>query len=235
MVADVGSGTGISTALFLELGCETYAVEPNQAMRAAAEQTLRDRLEFHSIVGTAEATTLPGSSVDCVAAGQAFHWFDLVPTKKEFQRILKPDGIVVLFWNTRLTETSPFLRAYEDLLLRYATDYEQVDHRQVGPALHAFFEGPYEARRFPNEQKFDFDGVRGRLLSSSYAPNEGHPAFEPMMAELKKIYETGSGAVRLRGQYNEEQGPRGKRQIVMRMCVTVTHVAAVEQDRIVEH
>lgn len=188
-VADIGSGTGISTELFLSLGCETFAVEPNDDMRSAAEDRHGSNSLFHSIKGTAEATTLKESSVDCVVAGQAFHWFDADRARNEFRRILRPNGIVALFWNVRLTETTEFLAAYEQLLLDFATDYCQVDHRNVGQeSLAAFFDGPFETRTFPNKQQFDFAGLRGRLLSSSYAPNAGHPNHGPMLERLESIF-----------------------------------------------
>src|SRR4051794_38517305 len=71
VVADVGSGTGISAKPFLESGNVVYAVEPNQAMREAAEGALGGFSRFHSVNGSAEATTLANRSVDLVVAGQA--------------------------------------------------------------------------------------------------------------------------------------------------------------------
>ena len=189
VVADVGSGTGISSGLFLQLGCQTNAVEPNDAMRTAAEQLHRDNPHFRSISGTAEATKLPQGSQDCVAAGQAFHWFDLEPTRREFKRILKPHGHVALFWNERLTDTTQFLVDYEQLLLDFATDYTTVDHRQIGSEkIDAFLGQETKVWTFPNLQEFDYEGLQGRLLSSSYVPNSG-PVLQPMLVRLKTIFE----------------------------------------------
>lgn len=208
-VADVGSGTGISSELLLRPGCEVYAVEPNAEMRAAAEERLDGEPRFHSVDGTAEATTLPDASVDLVTAGQAFHWFDVERTRAEFARILcgapRAPGQVALFWNSRRTDASPFLRAYEDLLQRFGTDYREVDHLNVGPeTLAPFFGGPYESRTFPNHQDFDLEGLRGRLLSSSYAPGPGHPDHEPMLSELRRIFDRHQEAGRVRFVYDTE-------------------------------
>ena len=205
VVADVGSGTGISSDLFLQLGCETYAVEPNDEMRAAAEARLGSNDLFHSICGTAESTTLEENSMNCVAAGQAFHWFDIDKTRDEFRRILRPNGLVALFWNVRLTKTSGFLAAYEQLLLDFATDYRQVDHRNVGQqTLTAFFAGAFESRTFSNEQRFDFAGLRGRLLSSSYVPNVDHKNHAPMLEQLERIFETYVDQDSVRFEYDTE-------------------------------
>jgi hypothetical protein len=91
----------------------------------------------------------------------------------------------------RRVDSTPFLRAYEDLLLTYATDYTQVRHENVGdPELRQFFlDGSYVTHSVPNEQRFDFDGLKGRLLSSSYAPAEGQPGHESMLIELAALFD----------------------------------------------
>lgn len=203
--ADVGSGTGISAELLLAAGATVHAVEPNPDMRRAAEERLGDRPGFHSVDGTAEATTLPEASVELVTAGQAFHWFDHDAARSEFARILRPAGRVALFWNARRTQGTPFLRAYEELLQRFGTDYRQVDHTQLGhDVFSAFFAGPYRSWTFPNHQVFDFDGLRGRLLSSSYTPAADHPDREPMLRELRRIFERHQDDGRVRFDYDTE-------------------------------
>ena len=191
VVADVGSGTGILTKLFLENGNEVYGVEPNTRMREAGEEYLKSFPRFRSVNGTAESTTLASRSVDFVVAGQAFHWFDAQTARVEFARILKPDGWVAIVWNNREKDASPFFRDYESLLRTYGTDYEQVAQKypENDPLDRFFGEGASRGRSFSNRQEFDFDGLRGRLLSSSYAPAEGHPNHEAMLAELRRIFE----------------------------------------------
>ena len=191
-IADIGSGTGILTELFLKNGNRVYGVEPNDEMRSAGERLLQGYPGFHSVVGRAEATTLADQSVDFVVAGQAFHWFEHEQARAEFMRILRPGGWVVLVWNEREVDTSPFLLAYERLLQRYATDYAQVDHRQVDQVALGTFFGPggFRLKTFLHQQDFDFDGIRGRLLSSSYTAEPGHPNYEPMLAELVEIFQT---------------------------------------------
>jgi SAM-dependent methyltransferase len=199
VVADIGSGTGILSQLFLHNGNQVYGVEPNAEMCAAGERLLAEYKSFSSIPGSAEQIRLPAASVDFVVAGQAFHWFDRPRARAEFGRILKPGGWVVLLWNNRLTDTTPFLRAYEDLLMRCGTDYALVDHKNItGEVLQEFFHPRgFKLKAFPNRQVFDFDGLRGRALSSSYIPAEGHPSHAPFMQELKAIFEAynSSGAV----------------------------------------
>jgi SAM-dependent methyltransferase len=191
IVADVGSGTGLLTELFLKAGNQVIGVEPNAEMRAAGEEFLRAYPNFQSTSGQAEQTGLPPASVDLVAAGQAFHWFDRDRTKAEFRRILRPGGHVALIWNERVVERSPFLQAYEDLLHRYSEDYKDVDHRRriTDDVINAFFAPqPATFAMFPNNQVFDLAGLKGRLLSSSYAPPPGHPNHAPMLADLDQLF-----------------------------------------------
>jgi SAM-dependent methyltransferase len=190
-VADLGSGTGILTTLLLDAGAEVFAVEPNAPMREAAERALGDRAAFHSVAASAEATTLPDASVDLVTAAQAFHWFDPIAARREMARIVRPGGAIAIVWNARKLGGTPFLDAYEALLQRFGTDYGKVRHDNVGDAGVRAFAAPSEPSRFllPNAQVLDFDGLRGRLLSSSFTPEPGHPGHAPMLAELARVFE----------------------------------------------
>jgi SAM-dependent methyltransferase len=190
VIADVGSGTGLLTKLFLENGNRVFGVEPNAEMRQAGEEFLRTFQEFFSVAGSAEATTLADSSIDFVTAGQAFHWFDPVAARREFYRVLKPDGWVLIAWNDWRMEEKQLTREYEELLERFGIDYKRV--KEAYPMVHhirSFFGGDhFHSRDLPNEQVLDWDGLRGRLRSSSFAPTEGHSNYAPMMAELDRIF-----------------------------------------------
>ena len=191
IVADIGSGTGILTRLFLDHGNTVFAVEPNAAMRAAAEKEFGANPRFRSIDGRAESTTLSNGRASIVSAGQAFHWFDPPRARAEFQRILAPGGWTALIWNERRLTGSPFLAAYEEFLQTWGVDYAQVAaaYPQFGH-LEAFFHpSAMRSASFPNSQRFDFEGLRGRLLSASYAPPSGHPKHEPMIAALSRLFE----------------------------------------------
>ena len=189
IIADVGSGTGIFSELLLRNGNTVYGVEPNRGMRAAATRLLQNHVSFHSIDGQAEATGLSESSVDLITAGQAFHWFDQGPTRREFVRILRPAGWVALLWNERLLDSTPFLRAYEELFLKYGTDYEQVRHENVYADIASFFAGRFSLQTFSNGQIMDWEGLKGRTLSSSYVPEPNHSNYDAMLTELTQLFE----------------------------------------------
>jgi len=176
--------------MLLENGNHVYAVEPNVDMRQAGERLLSEFPNFTSVNGSAEATTLPDGSVDFVTSAQAAHWFDRKRTRREFARILKPGGWFVLLWNEREVDTTPFLRDYEQLLLTFGTDYEDVRHERTTDSVNEFFDPlPYQERVFAMRQQFDYAGLEGRLLSSSYAPGPDHPKHEPMLKELRRIFQ----------------------------------------------
>lgn len=189
IVADIGSGTGLSALPFLENGNFVYGVEPNSGMRGAAENFLRVFDRFRSVEGNSAETTLDSDSIDLIIAAQAFHWFEPEATRKEFERILKPDGYVCLIWNERQLDSTPFLCEYEELLLKYATDYEKVRHENIDEAkLTAFFRKRFDRRSFGNRQVLDFEGLKGRLLSSSYMPAYGDESYAPMIDELQALF-----------------------------------------------
>ena len=188
--ADLASGTGIWTRDLLENGNPVFGVEPNAEMRKAGERLLAEFPKFTSVVGTAEATTLADQSVDFVTAAQAAHWFDRARARREFVRILKPGGWLVLLWNERITDSTPFLRDYEQLLLTYGTDYQDIRHERTTAEVNQFFDpAPYQERVFEMRQEFDYAGLEGRLLSSSYAPGPEHPQHAAMLRELRRIFD----------------------------------------------
>jgi SAM-dependent methyltransferase len=191
VVADVGSGTGILTGMLLANGNRVVAIEPNRAMARAAEERLGGNPRFRSVDGRAEATGLDTGEVDLIVVGQAFHWFDVVRSREEFRRILKPEGGVALVWNIRRVEGTPFLRDYEAFLRRWGTDYNEVSSRYRDEGALGVFFGPggYRTRRFDYRQMFDLGGLRGRLLSSSYTPAAGDPRREPMLAALAELFD----------------------------------------------
>jgi ubiquinone/menaquinone biosynthesis C-methylase UbiE len=189
VIADVGSGTGKLSELFLDRGYRVIGIEPNDEMREAAE-VLKERYpDFVNLAGQAEALPLDDRSVQAVMAGQAFHWFDPEKTKAEFARVLVPGGLVMLIWNDRSPDATPFLRAYERLLTDRCPEYSAISAQYANPSvLEAFFGAAgINEERFHNEQIFDWDGLKGRALSSSYVPASG-PGHDAFMAELESIF-----------------------------------------------
>jgi len=191
VVADIGSGTGILSELFLKHGNSVFGVEPNLEMRKAAEELFAAYPNFKSTNGTAEATTLQADSVDFVTAAQSFHWFNPNTAREEFLRIMKPQGWVLLIWNTR--KNSPgFMEAYERLVSEYAVRprFRRTAKDKVGEQGLTNFLGEYKMKTFSNSQVLDFEGLTGRLLSSSYVPLPGESGYSSMLDGLRKLFDS---------------------------------------------
>ncbi len=205
-VVDVGSGTGILTQLLLDRGAEVYAVEPNQAMREEAERQLGSRPGFHSIAAGAESTTLADGFADLITAAQAFHWFDVTPTRQEWVRILKPGGWVALMWNERIDE-SEFSRGYGQMARAFVEEQGPATSRLIDPVrvIEEFFAGRenFTHHKFPNDHHHDLSGLKARALSSSYWPRDGE-AYEKSMARLEEIFELHRFEGRVRFEYVTE-------------------------------
>src|SRR5712664_3304880 len=202
VIADIGSGTGFLSELFLTNGNRVYGVEPNSEMRQAGEEYLAAYDGFSSIEGSAESTTLSDSTVDFVTVGQAFHWFEPEKTRAEFRRILRPPGWVVAIWNFREKET-PFAKAYEDILVKYGKDYARVrESYPEGHDMQGFFlGGEFLNRTLHGGRVLDWDELAGLLRSASYMPQEGHPNFAPMMDALRELFRSYQENGRVRVEY----------------------------------
>jgi ubiquinone/menaquinone biosynthesis C-methylase UbiE len=195
VVADIGSGTGKLSELFLENGNRVLAVEPNEEMRRAAERLLGDHPGFESIAGAAEDTTLAAETVDLLVVANSLHWVQRDATRAEFSRVLRPGGRVAVVWNNSRTAGTPFLEAYSRLVSRYRTNNGTgVDAEDVYEMTKAFFddgcgEGPsYEVDRFPYSQRLDFEGLEGLVLSSSSMPVGDEPGSERMLRDLEEVF-----------------------------------------------
>ena len=161
-----------------------------RAYAASGVEWLGGKSRFQAVAGSAEETTLAAASVDFVIAAQAFHWFDRERAKREFTRILRPGGWIVLLWNDRDETSTPFAREYEQLIVTYGKDYLQVKHRNISESDIAEFFRPARmmVRRFSNFQDFDLDGLLGRLRSSSYVPAAGERNHEEIMRAAGDLF-----------------------------------------------
>lgn len=189
VIADIGSGTGLSAKLFLEHGNIVYGIEPNEPMRNAAEGLLSEYDTFISIHGSSEATNLKDNSVDLIVCAQAFHWFDRQKTKQEFQRIANSGAHLCLIWNDR-KETEAFQQDYEKLIQEFAIDYNEISHRNITADIIEEFYAPNKFNKFVlnYEQQFDLEGLIGRIISSSYMPNEDHDNFPQLKNAIVSLF-----------------------------------------------
>ncbi|WP_341831439.1 class I SAM-dependent methyltransferase [Sphingobacterium thalpophilum] len=182
LVADIGSGTGLSTQLFLENGNDVFAVEPNREMRESLLHHFKTYRNLIALNATAENTSIESGCVDLIFAGQSFHWFDREACKREFARILTENGRIVLVWNQRDPDDA-FQQEYEDFLLSHIPSYQSVSHKNISDDdLKQFFGSRSMTKvTLPNQQILDLRSFLGRVRSSSYFPKE--------QAENKTLYD----------------------------------------------
>lgn len=186
-IADIGSGTGIFTEILLLKGCRVTGVEPNAAMRKAAEAQLGGYERFYSQDGRAEQTGLEDHSIDLITVAQAFHWMEVEATRREFMRILKPGGHILLIWNLRLQHT-PFLQAYETLVREIGRNVDAAN-RIDDVAITALYRPMQKTTRvFLNTRLLDFESLKGLALSSSYMPLETEPFYKEMIYRLEELF-----------------------------------------------
>ena len=205
VVADIGSGTGIFSELLLDNGFTVLGVEPNNAMRTASVNLLGSKPGFKAVAGSAAETNLADNSVDFIVCAQAFHWFKDTAVKREFKRILRAGGKVVVLWNERQVETR-FEQKYDALIQQHAADVDSVNHALIDyDSLRAFF-APKVCifNSFDNQQEFDYEGLLGRLLSSSYMPNYGEAGYAALVDDVKELFDSfqEDGKIKLRYKVN---------------------------------
>ena len=204
VIVDLGSGTGLSSRVFLQAGFRVIGVEPNAQMRAQAEEALAAMPGFASVAGSAQHTTLSDGSADCVVAAQAFHWFDLEATRTEALRILRAAKCAALIWNVRRTNESDFSRGYERLLLEYGGEYPQIRERHTDEkSIGAFFGGSHwHLTEFEHRTELDFERLAARVNSTSYLPGPHESRHAPMMQALQALFDATQRSGRVAMQYD---------------------------------
>ncbi|MHB8064934.1 MAG: class I SAM-dependent methyltransferase [Ruminiclostridium sp.] len=189
-ISDIGSGTGILSRQLLEKGSRVFCVEPNDDMREIAEKNLSSYNNFISVNGSAEQTTLRTGSIDCITVAQAFHWFKVEKFKQECQRILKPNGKVVLVWNSRVAE-APLIIENAEICKKLCQSFKGFTggQEEKSESFNMFFKaGIYEYKAFENNITYAKEGFLGRNLSASYAPKEGASNYEQFVFEINTLF-----------------------------------------------
>ncbi|MCF7484335.1 class I SAM-dependent methyltransferase [Vibrio sp. J1-1] len=202
VIADIGSGTGIFTELLVNRGVKVIGIEPNDAMRHAAENKLSHKANFTSLNATAESTCLKEGSIDLITAAQSFHWFNKDKTIPEFKRILKPNGALALVWNQRCVEQD-FQIAYDEILGKYSKDYDSVNHKnlKVNEVPQFFESNRMETFTYTNEQLFDYEGLLGRIRSSSYCPLPCTTEYSRLVKDLEVVFHQFSSQDQVKFKY----------------------------------
>ncbi len=183
-LADLGSGTGLSSLPFADAGAQVWAVEPNDAMRDAAESHPR----IIPVKATAERTTLDAASIDIVTACTAWHWFDHTLVVDEVKRILKPRGRLAIL-EIHFDETDAFTKAWRNTYWRFGKRVPLMPGNLIADAL-ALNPGAVTRARFPFAHSLDRGGLHAYTDSNSLTPtdpdlyNALHAAIDVLLDDL---------------------------------------------------
>ena len=160
---DLGAGTGKLTRMLTDRGVDTVAVEPAEGMRAVLARVVPAAAVLS---GSAEAVPLPDGSVDVVVCGQAFHWFDRAAALVEIARVLRPGGVLGVFYTARDAAVA-WVRALSEIIgetgdhASVTRDYRPMD---LGPPF-----GSAETFRSAHDQPLDARSLVDLVASRSYA------------------------------------------------------------------
>ena len=195
LVADIGAGTGMVAEIFLANGNRVIAVEPNPDMLAHMRAAFAATPQLEILDATAEATTLPDASVDLIAVGRAFHWFDKERAIPEFRRILRPGGWVTIVAADRDRECkdpafAAQIAAYENLLNAHSIDYALVRSGfGAYDKMQEHFHGEFQQTQLPGTRQFDWTTFRGHMMSLSISPQPGHPSHQAFMRGMRNLFD----------------------------------------------
>jgi ubiquinone/menaquinone biosynthesis C-methylase UbiE len=94
-VLDVGCGTALAGVQLVRQGCELVGVDISAPMLDYARKRIPDGIFS---VAAAESLPFADQGFDVVIVSQAFHWFDRVRATQEMLRVVRPGGLVAVFW-----------------------------------------------------------------------------------------------------------------------------------------
>lgn len=190
LVADVGAGTGMLADVFLANGNRVLAIEPNAEMRSACERLHEGETRLEVREGTAEATGLPDASVDVVSAGRALHWFEPEPAMREFRRVLKPGGWVVVVAAGRAGDGREENEVFQQVLERFSHDapYREKAYKVYAGMKDFFAGGQFHHYESSGEMRLNWEHLRGMALSLSHTPRVDDSQFPEFERELRTFY-----------------------------------------------
>ena len=205
-IADIGYGTGILTKILLDNGNNVIGVEPNDDMRNAGEEYLKDYSNFVSMNAKAEESKIKDNSLELITVAQAIHWFNPEKTKIEFNRILKDNGIIFIIFNRRSKERSDFIIDYDNINKKYNKDFKYTNNNPSNGNLiiNYLLDDKIHYHSIDNKISEGFESFKGGFLSASFIPDETSENYTEMINELKDIFDKHKNNDKITFEYSTE-------------------------------
>jgi SAM-dependent methyltransferase len=181
-VLDLGTGTGSLARGFAQRGSQVTGLDIAPALMEAAKRLDSEAgVSVRYLEGSAEDTRLPASSFDVVSAGQCWHWFDRQKAAQEVNRLLVPNGKILIAHFDWLPLPNNVVEATEKLIQQYNPKW----HYGVGTGIYPAWLADVAIAGFQHIETFSFDVAvaysheawRGRIrasagISASLSPDE---------------------------------------------------------------
>lgn len=185
-IADIGSGTGKMSKLFLEKGNKVFCVEPNIDMRSLSNELLNHYKHYVSIAKPAEDTGIKSNVVDYIVCGNSYDYFDRNLAKPEFKRILKKTGKVIVTYygqqNEKVSEEIEELNSKYGLKQTYTIPQKNRDFSDI------FTKDKFIEKIFEHKFSESYEDFIAGCLSSSHAPKPNTENYNLYCDGLKKIF-----------------------------------------------
>ena len=189
IAVDLAAGTGQLSTRLEEIGVKAIAIEPASNMRRIIAQR---QGAIRVVGGAAEALPLTGGSVDAVLVGNAFHHFDRDAAFAEIRRVLRPDGVLALFWAWPLEEEQLRIAGIKEI---YAAVERTQAKSRINMAYRIWAEppddvegfGPFERREFRLTHILPSARLADLWATSSDVASLPAPARSSLLARISEL------------------------------------------------
>ncbi|EGC40512.1 hypothetical protein DICPUDRAFT_146676 [Dictyostelium purpureum] len=206
VVVDLACGTGKFTQVLASVFNNVTAVEPSKQFIEQCDNVLKNiketsnpSLQYKVIEGLATSIPVPDNSVDLLTTAQAFHWFSNIETIKEISRVLKPNGKLILVWNSNKEDNPEYnqiISLYRDKRFRaeespsfYSGEWMKVfDEIKESPELKKFIDPNLDLKTFKHNHYTNYEKALGHALSISFISLLDEPTKEIFIKEFKDLF-----------------------------------------------
>jgi SAM-dependent methyltransferase len=181
-VVDVAAGTGISSRQLAQRGARVLAVELSGAMLT---QLVADSPAVRAVRGSGNALPLADDSADLITFAQAWHWMDPRQALPEIRRVLRPGGVLALWWN-QTDRSTGWAREQAERIGVAVPGWVQESGNEAAERAEADTSMPKHSFRFDWRRTVPVETHLANLASKSYIAGLGDGR-EAFLADERRI------------------------------------------------